>query len=326
MTSFSSACDDRAIILNSKQSTTRGNLTPLEVHVKLATITPLKGDPVAAPVKKWSAKDAKKSIITPSDLDNKYSRGVLGVITGSAQYPGAAVLTTSAAAATGVGMLRFYSSSGLAHLVLHSTPSVVVFPGNVSAWIVGSGIDARKHSSWSTWLRHRHFKSLKIQGVPTVLDAGALHLAGKLTQPTVITPHSGELARLLTARGVSVTSEAIEGNPKKWVVTAAKTLGVTVLLKGSQTYVGYDDLLIELPVATPWLATAGTGDVLTGILGSLVATNFIEVLNNKYRLAELAATAAFIHASAAKKASAGGPISTESMIPEISGAISQILK
>jgi len=277
-------------------------------------------------VKKWSSRDAKKCIAVPSDLDNKYSRGVLGVITGSAQYPGAAVLTTSAAAATGVGMIRFYSSSGLAHLVLHSTPSVVVFPGNVSAWLIGSGIDSRKYSSFSTWLRYRHFKSLKIQGVPTLLDAGALHLAGKIEQPTLITPHSGELARLLNSRGVLVTSEAIEGNPKKWAVTAAKTLGVTVLLKGSRTYVAQDDLLIELPSATPWLATAGTGDVLAGILGSLIATNFIEILNDKQRLAELAATAAYIHANAAKSASSGGPISAESIVPEISGAITQLLK
>jgi hydroxyethylthiazole kinase-like uncharacterized protein yjeF len=281
---------------------------------------------MAIAIKKWTSKDAKKCIAVPSDLDNKYSRGVLGVITGSAQYPGAAVLTTSAAAATGVGMIRFYPSSGLDHLVLHSTPSVVVFPGNVSAWIVGSGIDSRKYSSWTTWLRYRHFKSLKIQGVPTVLDAGAIHLAGKLEQPTVITPHSGELARLLNSRGVSVTTEAIEGNPKKWVVTASKTLGVTVLLKGSRTYVANDSVLIELPVATPWLATAGTGDVLTGILGSLVATNFIEILNDKYRLAELAATAALIHATAAKNASAGGPISAESIIHEIARVIKSLLR
>ena len=251
---------------------------------------------------------------------------MLGVITGSAQYPGAAVLTTSAAAATGVGMIRFYPSSGLDHLVLHTTPSVVVFPGNVAAWVVGSGIDARKYSSYTTWLRYRHFRSLKIQGVPTVLDAGALHMAGKLEQPTLITPHSGELALLLTSRGVTVTSEAIEGNPKKWVVSAAKSLGVTVLLKGARTYVANEDVLIELPTATPWLATAGTGDVLAGILGALVATNLIEILNNTDRLAELAATAAFIHATAAKQASKGGPISAESIIPEISGAISQILK
>jgi hydroxyethylthiazole kinase-like uncharacterized protein yjeF len=276
--------------------------------------------------KKWSSKDAKKCVAVPSDLDNKYSRGVLGVITGSAQYPGASVLTTSAAAATGVGMIRFYASSGLDHLVLHQTPSVVCHPGNVSAWIVGSGIDARKYSSFTTWIRYRHFKSLKIQGVPTVLDAGALNLAGKLEQPTVITPHSGELALLLNSRGVTVTAEAIEGNPKKWVVTAAKTLGVTVLLKGSRTYVANDSLLIELPEATPWLATAGTGDVLAGILGALVATHLIEVLNDSDYLAPLAATAALIHANAAKNASRGGPISAESIIPEIAGAITQILK
>ena len=277
-------------------------------------------------IKKWSAKDAKKCIAIPSDLDNKYSRGVLGVITGSAQYPGASVLTTSAAAATGVGMIRFYASSGLDHLVLHQTPSVVCHPGNVSAWIVGSGIDARKYSSFTTWIRYRHFKSLKIQGVPTVLDAGALNLAGQLEQPTVITPHSGELARLLNSRGVSVTPEAIEGNPKKWVVTAAKTLGVTVLLKGSRTYVANESELIELPVATPWLAAAGTGDVLAGILGALVATHLIEVLNDSNYLAPLAATAALIHANAAKSASRGGPISAESIIPEIAGAITQILR
>ena len=277
-------------------------------------------------VKKWSSKDAKKCIAVPSDLDNKYSRGVLGVITGSAQYPGASVLTTSAAAATGVGMIRFYASSGLDHLVLHQTPSVVCHPGNVSAWIVGSGIDARKYSSITTWIRYRHFKSLKIQGVPTVLDAGALKLAGKLEQPTLITPHSRELARLLNSRGVLVTSEAIEGNPKKWVVTAAKSLGVTVLLKGSRTYVANDSVLIELPVATPWLATAGTGDVLSGIIGSLVATHLIEILNDSDYLAPLAATAALIHANAAKSASRGGPISAESIIPEIAGAITQIIK
>jgi hydroxyethylthiazole kinase-like uncharacterized protein yjeF len=277
-------------------------------------------------IKKWSTKDAKKCIAIPSDLDNKYSRGVLGVITGSAQYPGASVLTTSAAAATGIGMIRFYASSGLDHLVLHQTPSVVCHPGNVSAWIVGSGIDARKYSSFTTWLRYRHLKSLKIQGVPTVLDAGALKLAGKLEQPTLITPHSGELARLLNSRGISVTSEVIEGNPKKWAVTAAKSLGVTVLLKGSRTYVANDSVLIELPVATPWLATAGTGDVLSGIIGSLVATHLIEILNDSDYLAPLAATAALIHANAAKSASRGGPISAESIIHEIAGAITQIIK
>jgi hydroxyethylthiazole kinase-like uncharacterized protein yjeF len=277
-------------------------------------------------VKKWSAKDATRCIITPSDLDHKYSRGVLGLISGSAQFPGAAVLTTAAASATGIGMVRFHSSSGLAHLVLHSTPSAVVQPGKVAAWLVGSGIDAKKYSDFTTWLRHRWFKLVRLQSVPTVLDAGALYLAGSLEQPTVITPHSGELSTLLSARGVQVSAEAIEGDPKKWVQIAADTLGVTVLLKGATTYVANDELLIQLPVATPWLATAGSGDVLAGILGALVATNAIEILNNYNHLAHVAATASYVHAQAAVKASNGGPINAEAIIEELPNTIAQLLK
>lgn len=276
-------------------------------------------------VKKWTVKDAAKCIITPSDLDHKYSRGVLGVITGSARFPGAAVLTTSAASATGLGMIRFHSSSGLAHLVLHSTPSVVVQPGKVTAWLVGSGIEAKKYSDITTWLRHRWFKLTTMQSVPTVLDAGALHLAGSLEQPTLITPHSGELSKLMIARGVQVTPEAIEGDPKKWVQSAADTLGVTVLLKGSTTYVANDSFLIQLPVATPWLATAGTGDVLAGIIGALVATNTVEILNDYNHLAFVAATGALIHARAAEAASNGGPINAEAIVEHIPRVVTQLI-
>lgn len=277
-------------------------------------------------VKKWTAKDAAKCIITPSDLDHKYSRGVLGVITGSARFPGAAVLSSSAASATGLGMIRFHSSSGLAHLVLHSAPSVVVQPGKVTAWLVGSGIEAKKYADITTWLRHRWYKLTTLQSVPTVLDAGALHLAGSLEQPTLITPHSGELSKLMIARGVQVTPEAIEGDPKKWVQEAADTLGVTVLLKGSTTFVANDSVLIQLPVATPWLASAGTGDVLAGIIGALVATNTVEILNDYNHLAYVAATGALIHARAAETASNGGPINAEAIIEFIPRVITHLIK
>ena len=273
-------------------------------------------------VKKWSAKDAAQCIITPSDLDHKYSRGVLGLITGSAQFPGAAVLTTAAASATGVGMVRFHSSSGLAHLVLHSTPSAVVQPGKVAAWVVGSGIDSKKYSDFTTWLRHRWFVLAKRQTMPAVLDAGAMYLAGKLSQPTLITPHAGELAKLLKSRGLQVSAEAIEGDPRKWVQIASDTLKVTVLLKGAITFVADSEQLIELPKATPWLATAGTGDVLAGIVAALVATNEVEILNDASTLARIAASAAFIHNTAALSASDGGPITAT----QISRFIPQIIK
>ena len=279
--------------------------------------------------KRWSAKDAARCIIVPSALDHKYSRGTLGVITGSAQYPGAAVLSTSAAVATGLGALRFYSNSGLAHLVLHQTPEALVQPGPVTAWLAGSGISSKKYSDFTTWLRHRWFVLLDRQSVPTVLDAGALHLAGSLEQPTLITPHAGELSKLLEARGLIASAELIESNPREWAQRASELLAVTVLLKGSTTYIAQDEYVIELPVATPWLATAGSGDVLGGIIGALVATNYIEILNDVTRLADVAATGAFIHNRAALIASGGatgkGPISASLIISAIPEAVGKIL-
>lgn len=277
-------------------------------------------------MRKWNAKLTRESIITPSELDHKYSRGTLGAITGSARYPGAAVLSTTAALATGLGALRFHSNSGLAHLVLHAAPETIVQPGKVDAWIIGSGIEENKYSDLTTWLRHRWFVVAKRQSVPTLLDAGALSLAGKLEQPTLITPHAGELSRLLSSRGVSVTAEAIEGNPQKWAVEASKKLKVTVLLKGATTYVADGDALIALPVATPFLATAGSGDVLAGIIGALMATNYIEILNDRSYLADIAASGAFIHARAAEIASGGAPISSSVIVQNLTNAIRSIKK
>jgi hydroxyethylthiazole kinase-like uncharacterized protein yjeF len=275
--------------------------------------------------KKWTSKDVKKCIVIPSDLDHKYSRGVLGVITGSAQFPGAAVLSTSAASATGLGVIRFHSSSGLAHLVLHSAPEVVVQPGPVTAWLAGSGISEKKFSDVTTWLRHRWFSLLAKQSVPTVLDAGALSLAGKLHQPTLITPHAGELSKLFKSRGATVSAEQIESNPSKWAVKASQDFGVIVLLKGAYTVIADGSKIIELPKSTPWLATAGSGDVLAGIIGALVATNYIEILNDSHRLAEVAATGAFIHNQAAVAASKGGPINAPAIVAAIPGMITKLL-
>lgn len=274
----------------------------------------------------FTARDAARNIIIPSDLDHKYSRGVLGLITGSAQYPGAAVLTTSAALATGVGMARFHSSSGLAHLVLHDAPEAVVQPGPVTAWLAGSGIHHKKYSDFTTYLRHRWFVLMNRQTVPTVLDAGALSLAGKLQQPTLITPHPGELARLLSQHAITVSAESIEADPATWATKTAQLLNVSVLLKGSRTVVAQAERVIELPKGTPWLATAGTGDVLAGIIGALVATNYIEILNSPQRIAEVAATGAYIHNQAALLASGGAPISASSIVDQIPSVIRKILK
>ena len=275
--------------------------------------------------KTFSSRDAAKCIIVPSDIDHKYSRGVLGLITGSAQYPGAAVLTTSAALATGIGMARFHSSSGLAHLVLHQSPEAVVQPGPVTAWLAGSGIASKKYSDVTTYLRHRWFVLMKRQTVPTVLDAGALHLAGTLAQPTLITPHAGELSKLFALRSIKVSAEMIEADSASWAARAANEFNVTVLLKGAKTVVAQGDVLITLPKATSWLATAGTGDVLAGIIGALVATNYIEILNSPRRLADVAAAGAFIHNSAALLTSKGAPISASMISAQIPSTIRKII-
>jgi NAD(P)H-hydrate repair Nnr-like enzyme with NAD(P)H-hydrate dehydratase domain len=123
---------------------------------------------------------------------------------------------------------------------------------------------------------------------------------------------------------MSARTEAIEGAPKKWIRMAVDKLGVTILLKGSRTLVANENVLYELPRSTPWLATAGSGDVLAGIIGAIVATNAIEILNDVNRLAEVAATGALIHLLAADSASNGGPISAKQIISKISKTISQI--
>ena len=286
------------------------------------------------PVKKWSAKDCRRALIIPSSLDHKYSHGVIGMVTGSIQYPGAAVLSTHAAMATGVGMVRFISLNErwnwqplrfLDQLVLSQTPEIVLHPGKVSAWLLGSGVPAKGIGGNDTRLRHRDFKQARNSSVPVVLDAGALYLSGTFAGPTLITPHVGELADLLHSRAVAVTSSAIEGDPHKWVQVAAQTLNVSVLLKGSTTFLADENQVIELPEATPWLATAGTGDVLAGIIGALVATNSVAIEAGEISILEVGATGALIHAMAAASASNGGPLSAMHITDVIPSVVKSLL-
>ncbi len=276
----------------------------------------------------WTAADARACIRLPTASDHKYTRGVLGVVTGSRHYPGAAVLTTAAAVATGVGMVRFYPDAAcatLATLVLQRSPEVVVAPGKVHAWLLGSGVSSTGGWSWSNWLRHRQMAAARKHAAPTVLDAGALYLAGTLRAPTLITPHAGELATLLSARSVPTTHQAIAADPSHWAALAQQTLGVTVLLKGAHTVVAGEGVCITLPPSTPWLATAGTGDVLAGIVGALVATWHLELVKQPSLMAKLAATGAYIHARAADKASDGGPVTATALMDSIAQVVRELL-
>ncbi|ANP71672.1 ADP-dependent NAD(P)H-hydrate dehydratase [Cryobacterium arcticum] len=270
----------------------------------------------------WEAAQARDWIAVPQATDDKYSRGVLGVRTGSTAYPGAAVLGVEAASRTGVGMVRYLGPKRVSSLVLQRRPEVVTADGRVQAWLLGSGMDAAARSDEET---ARLRKALK-QGLPTVVDAGALDLVGGTAGPTVITPHFRELAGLLGRSGQTVTADQIAGDPGEWAVRASSALGCTVLLKGSVTHIASPSgIRLTVSGAPAWLATAGSGDVLAGILGALLATHSARIEADADALAALTATAAFVHAAAAHRASAGGPLVALDVAEAVPATLSALL-
>ncbi len=257
--------------------------------------------------------DAAECIAVPSEHDDKYSRGVLGVITGSARYPGAAVLSVEAALHTGVGMVRYLGDPQPSQLVLARRPEAVTAEGRVQAWLIGSGMDAAERDE------DRILPALA-QALPTILDGGALELHDRATGPTVITPHYRELARVL-----AVDAGVIAADPARWARSASDTLGVTVLLKGHTTWVAGPGISLSAAAAPAWLATAGAGDALAGILGALVATHSADVAADPTALARLAATAAVLHGLAATRASAGGPFTIVDLCLALPATIASVV-
>lgn len=262
----------------------------------------------------WTAHDSAGRIAVPSSSDDKYSRGVLGVITGSTMYPGAAVIGVEAALRTGVGMVRYRGPESAASLVLQRRPEAVVSDGRVQAWLIGSGMDHLERESLAQMI-----ESLQ-RPVPAVLDGGALDLHDRAAGPVVITPHFRELARLM---GVEVGK--IADDPSAWARRAADELGVTVLLKGHTTYVAGPGISLCTASAPSWLATAGAGDALAGILGSLVATHSRQIQDDPTELARLAATAAVVHGLAAERASGGGPLTIMDLAAAVPATIAALL-
>ena len=241
----------------------------------------------------WTARDAARALRIPTEKDDKYSRGVLGVRTGSDAYPGAAVLGVEAAWRSGIGMVRYVGDQRPTDLVLRRRPETVASEGRVQAWLIGSGTDAAARSASET----DALRSILGGDLPAVVDAGALDLAVGAAAPMIVTPHAGEFARLRERLGfdddVSDREDAI--------VRTADRLGATVLLKGARTLIASaagDVVAVEARSA--WLATAGTGDVLGGIVGALVAGRAADGPLGPEDLAGIAATAAWVHGAAAR--------------------------
>ena len=189
----------------------------------------------------------------PGPTDHKYTRGVVLIETGSEQYPGAAVLNCSGALHVGTGMVR-YSGAAPHELILGRFPSVVIGDGRAQAVVVGSGWDGSE--------------ILRDFDVPVVADAGALEkLPDRWLERWLLTPHPGELAKLL-----GVERREIEEDPVAHVRSASTRTGATVLLKGATQYVAEPSGRVTIPVSGPaWTAQAGSGDVLAGMCGALLA-------------------------------------------------------
>jgi len=255
---------------------------------------------------------------------HKYVRGVLGVVAGSARYPGAAVLQAAGAVRAGVGMVRYLGSAGPQVLAAH--PEVVVGEGRVQAWVVGSGVAPDDHEQRAR-VRDALTHALA-HDEPAVVDAGALELLPDRVPPhVVLTPHAGELAALLTARGAHTARVDVEAAPLTHARHAHELTGATVLLKGGTTVVvGPHGAAYAQADGPSWLATAGAGDVLGGVLGALLAGRAPDAAGDPTLPAALAAAAALVHGRAAHHANPGGPVSATDVADALPAVVAGLLR
>ena len=228
----------------------------------------------------------------PHPGDHKYTRGVLGLVAGSAQYPGAAVLSATAAVNAGLGMLRTVAPEQVRPLLTQAVPESVPADDadvHVQAWAVGPGIGDDEAQLAAV-------RAAIASGLPCAVDASALNVLepqdghGKL----VLTPHAGELQGLLARVGMRVDRSTIERDPVRWARWAAVGFGSVVLLKGPATVCASPDgYTVVFNAGGPELATAGSGDRLTGILGAFLATGDVGESSGRV---DLIAAAATVHA------------------------------
>lgn len=268
----------------------------------------------------WTGQDAARVLRGPTAADDKYSRGVLGVRTGSDQYPGAAVLGVEAAWRTGLGMVRYLGPSLPTSLVLQRRPETVTVDGRVQGWLIGSGTDAADRSDADTEVLRR----ILTGELPVVVDAGALDLAPRAAAPRIVTPHRREHARLRALLGLAASSPMTDAERAASALETAAALGATVVLKGSVTIVASPTgWVTSVSAGTPWLATAGTGDVLAGAIGAVVVGGA-----SADDLGPLAATGVWLHGRAASLAAGdlgagGGPITALDVAAALPRAVAE---
>jgi hydroxyethylthiazole kinase-like uncharacterized protein yjeF len=296
-----------------------GRLTVLDIGVEIS------GQPV---VERVTADDLSSLWPRPGPADDKYSRGVLGIVAGGENYTGAALLAVTSAVCSGAGMVRYVGPPTPTLLVRSQVPEAVLGEGRVQAWLVGPGLDADDPSAEGLQQRAAAISALD-SGLPCVVDAGGLDLVtGPRTSPTLLTPHAGELATLLTrleadTGAATVDRAAVTLAPLAHARRLADLTGSTVLLKGATTLVVPPTAAADhgVPVrsqadAPSWLATAGSGDVLAGLAGTLLASGLSPL--------DAGSVAALVHGLAGHAANPGGPVralGVAQAVPAVVGAL-----
>ncbi len=254
------------------------------------------------------AADVGGLLAQPPAESDKYRRGVAGIVAGSQRFTGAAALAVGGALRGGAGMVRLVSAEHAVAVVRVLWPEAVITvtgpgrpaaadvpaAGRVQAWVAGPGMGTDDEA-------RERLAAVLASDVPVLVDADGLTMLAAdrslldRAAPTLLTPHAGELGRLLGADPGEVEARRLEHARR-----AAAEFGATVLLKGSTTVIASPDEAMPVyvnPTGTSWLASAGTGDVLSGLAGALLAQGL--------RAAEAAAAAAYLHGLAARQAAAG---------------------
>lgn len=256
----------------------------------------------------------------PSANDNKYTRGVVGFVTGSERYPGAALLGVESAFALEPGMVCYQGPAEVTELVILKRPEVVLDLAKSHALVVGSGV-----ADDETGIQAANIRAAAESGKPLVIDAGALQLIdfARVTSPSLIAPHVAEASRLFDRFGAARSVAEIESNPEAAALDAAFRTGCVVLLKGSVTVLATPGgEAVSVGPNSAHLATAGSGDVLAGILGVLLARFVARYQRPKAAdLVEIAKLAIQLHSDAAEAAATRGEYGASAICGAIGEAV-----